>query len=102
MQIRLIPVSQVHEEYCQRVAAQLKAAGMRVEVPTGERLGKAIRNAELRKIPLMAVVGDQEMEDGTLTVRGFARSRRVEPRVFVAVWRNPERFDYSTNTLFVW
>ena len=35
----------------------------------GERLGKAIRNAELEKIPLMAIIGESEMEAGSMTVR---------------------------------
>lgn len=48
---------------------RLKDAGIRVEVCSGERLPKLIRNAEKQKIPLMAVVGPKEMETQTLTIR---------------------------------
>jgi len=67
--MRIIPVSTAFEEYAHEQAAKLKAAGLRVEVAAGQRLGKAIRNAELEKIPLMAVIGDAEMQADSMTVR---------------------------------
>jgi len=69
VQMRIIPVSTAFEEYAHEQAAKLKAAGLRVEVAAGQRLGKAIRNAELEKIPLMAVIGDAEMQADSMTVR---------------------------------
>lgn len=56
-------------EYCKEVTSKLKASGIRVEVCSGERLPKLIRNAEKQKIPLMAVVGPKEVETQTVTVR---------------------------------
>lgn len=47
----------------------MKASGIRVELCTGERLPKLIRNAEKQKIPLMAVVGPKEVETQSVTVR---------------------------------
>lgn len=55
--------------YCKDVVAKLKALDIRAEIAYGERLAKLIRNAETQKIPVMAVVGPKEVEDGTLTVR---------------------------------
>jgi len=51
-------------------AAELRAAGLRVEVDErGESIGRKIREAELRKVPYMLVVGEREAQDGTLSVR---------------------------------
>lgn len=70
IQIRLLPVSEEQREYAESVAANLKQAGYRVEVDcTEERLGKQIRNAELEKIPVVAVVGQREVEHQTLSIR---------------------------------
>ncbi|KAF7826985.1 threonine--tRNA ligase, chloroplastic/mitochondrial 2 [Senna tora] len=56
-------------EYCNDVTNKLKANGIRAEICHGERLPKLIRNAEKQKIPLMAVVGQKEVETQTVTVR---------------------------------
>lgn len=69
-QIRLLPVTDAVQGFCQDVAAQAKKMGVRVEVDRGnERLAKQIRNAEQERIPVMAVVGMKEMETNTLAVR---------------------------------
>ena len=68
--MRLLPVSDYQREYIESVATTLKKTGYRVEVDrSGERLGKQIRNAELEKIPVVAVVGKREVENQTLSVR---------------------------------
>ncbi|MGV0025292.1 threonine--tRNA ligase [Phormidesmis priestleyi] len=70
VQIRLLPVSQDQHEYAESVLTMLKQSGFRVEIDrSGERLGKQIRNAELEKIPLVAVIGKREVENQTLSVR---------------------------------
>ena len=70
IQMRLLPVSEEQREYAESVAANLKQAGYRVEIDcSGERLGKQIRNAELEKIPVVAVVGKREVETQTLSIR---------------------------------
>ena len=61
---------QRHIEYANEVAAQLRAAGLRVDVDdSSERMNKKIRNAQLMKIPYLLVVGDKEAEDGAVAVR---------------------------------
>lgn len=69
-QMRLLPVTDAAQDYCQEIARKAKKAGIRVEVDRGnERLAKQIRNAEQQRIPIMAVVGAKEMETGMLAVR---------------------------------
>jgi threonyl-tRNA synthetase len=69
-QIRLLPVSDAHSEFVNQVAAQMQASGIRAEADNSrERLGKMIRNAEIQKIPVMAVVGDKELESNSLNIR---------------------------------
>ena len=70
IQLRLLTVTANHMPYAEKVAAQFQAQGIRAEVDTsGDRLGKKIRNAEKAKIPIMAVIGDQEMESESLNIR---------------------------------
>jgi threonyl-tRNA synthetase len=70
VQVRLLSVRPDHYEYVKEVAAKMRAAGIRAEADTnGDRLGKMVRNAEKQKIPVMSVVGDQEVADNTLSIR---------------------------------
>jgi threonyl-tRNA synthetase len=70
VQVMLIPVSDRHRAYADKVAAQLKLAGVRVEVDTrNERMNAKIRDAQVQKIPYMLVVGDKEAADNTVAVR---------------------------------
>ena len=69
-QIRLLPVSDAHSEFINEVATKMQAQGIRAEADnSNERLGKMIRNAEKQKIPVMAVVGDKELEANALNIR---------------------------------
>lgn len=75
VQVKLLPVSVVHDEYAEQVRRQLAAAGLRVEVDSrNEKLGYRIREAQLEKIPYMLVLGDQEQNDGTISVRSRAEN----------------------------
>ncbi|KAL4588936.1 hypothetical protein LXL04_001836 [Taraxacum kok-saghyz] len=69
IQARILPVTDTQLEYCKGVMEKMKGSGVRVELCTGERLPKLIRNGEKMKIPLMAVVGPKEVETGCVTVR---------------------------------
>jgi len=69
-QVRLLPVTAGHWEYADQAAIEMRKLGVRVEVDkSGERLGKMIRNSEKAKIPVMSVIGDQEVEGNTLSIR---------------------------------
>ncbi len=70
LQVEMIPIADRHLEYARQVAAELRAAGLRVQVnESGDRMSKQIRDAQLQKIPYMLVVGDQEVADETVAVR---------------------------------
>jgi threonyl-tRNA synthetase len=70
VQVRLMPVNDDFSAYCQDVCQKMLLAGIRAEVDnSNERLGKMIRNGEKQKIPVMAVVGGNEVENNTLNIR---------------------------------
>jgi len=79
VQVIVLPVSDKFDEYAEKVATELSNAGIRFVVDkSNESLGKKIRNAELRKIPYMAVVGEKESSAGTLSVRDYATKKQEE------------------------
>lgn len=70
VQVVIIPIADRHNEYAQQVAATLSEAGVLVDVDTrSERMNAKIRDAQLQKVPYMAVVGDREIDDGAVNVR---------------------------------
>ena len=70
VQAILIPVADRHLDYAHEVAAQLRDAGLRVEVDdSAGRMGGKIRNATTQKIPWMLVVGDRDIEKSAVSVR---------------------------------
>lgn len=68
VQVRVLPVSEKQAEYAATVANALTNAGVRVEVSADESLGKRIRAAKGEKIPYLLVVGDKEVESGSVSV----------------------------------
>ncbi len=76
-QVRVIPITDAHNEYAAQLAGRMKATGIRAEADLGaDRMNAKIRSAQLLKIPYMAVVGDQEMSAGTLALRRRDGSRQ--------------------------
>jgi len=70
VQAVVMPITDRHAEYAQKVADQLKDAGLRVELDDRkEKVNLKIREAQMQKIPYMLVVGDRESQDGTVSVR---------------------------------
>jgi threonyl-tRNA synthetase len=70
VQAMIIPVADRHLDYAYKVAAELKAEGVRAEVDSrSERVNLKIRQAQLNKIPYMLVVGDREVAESTLSIR---------------------------------
>lgn len=70
VQAIVLPIADRHAAAAQDVLARLREAGLRAEVDARtESVGRKIRDAELRKVPYMLVVGDREAEDGTVAVR---------------------------------
>ncbi|CAB4643149.1 unannotated protein [freshwater metagenome] len=86
-QVRMLPVALAHDEYAQQVVAQLKAAGLRVDIDhADEQLGKRIRNAKTSKVPYVLVVGDDDVANGSVGVnpRGGEVERDVKVTEFLA------------------
>ncbi|MDR9450882.1 MAG: threonine--tRNA ligase [Acidimicrobiia bacterium] len=72
VQATIIPVADRHLDYAEGVAARLKKAGLRVEVDeTGETVGEKIRRALVGKHPAVLVVGDRDVENGTVGLRYY-------------------------------
>ena len=69
-QVRFLPVTDRAADYCAEKARLLEGMGLRVEVDyRNEKIGKKIRDAQIEKIPYMLVVGDRDMENGTVSPR---------------------------------
>jgi threonyl-tRNA synthetase len=82
-QVRLLPVAAAHNDYAASVLAELRRAGYRVDIDyADEPLGKRIRNAKTTKIPYVLVVGDDDVNNGTVGVN--PRGGEVERDVSVA------------------
>jgi threonyl-tRNA synthetase len=74
VQVRILPVSGDFVDYAKETAQKLRAKGIRVEIDErDEKLGKKIRDAQTQKIPYMAVVGEKEMQSGTIAPRERSR-----------------------------
>ena len=70
VQVKVLPISDKHMDYAQRVYADLEKAGIRAEIDTrAEKIGYKIREAQMQKIPYMLVVGAKEEETGKVSVR---------------------------------
>ena len=70
VQVKVLPVTDRALDYADKVAGELNAQGIRVEVDArSEKIGKKIREATLGKIPYMLVVGDRDSENETVSVR---------------------------------
>ena len=70
VQAGLIPISERHADYANKVAAQLKDAGVRVDVDArNEKMNAKIREHAMQKVPFLLVVGDKEAEAGRVNVR---------------------------------
>ena len=69
-QVRFLPVTDRAADYCAEQAKKLENMGFRVEVDyRNEKIGRKIRDAQMEKVPYMVVVGDRDMENGTVSPR---------------------------------
>lgn len=70
LQARILPVSEVHNEYALQVDKKFKEMGIRSDVDqSDEKLGKKIRQTQMEKVPYMLIVGDNEINENTVSVR---------------------------------
>ncbi len=69
-QVRFLPIGDEQFEYCRAIADKMNRMGMRVTVDErNEKIGYKIRNAQLEKVPFMLVIGEKEVNEGTVAVR---------------------------------
>ena len=69
-QVSILPISEKYNDYARKVAAQLDAAGVRALIDDrNEKIGRKIRDNELKRVPYMVVVGEKEAADGTVAMR---------------------------------
>ncbi|MFN2516751.1 MAG: threonine--tRNA ligase [Pyrinomonadaceae bacterium] len=70
VQVAVLPITDRINEYAGKVAAELRGSNLRVEANLkSEKIGAKIRDAQIQKVPFMLVLGDREMEQGTVAVR---------------------------------
>jgi threonyl-tRNA synthetase len=70
VQVKIIPVSDRHNEHARKLEKEMKSKAVRVEVDDrSERMNQKIRQAQLEKIPYMVIIGDKEVADNTVAVR---------------------------------
>src|ERR1700726_3079135 len=76
VQVAMIPISERHAEYANKVANQLKGVGVRVEVDArNEKMNAKIREHAMQKVPFLLVVGDKEVEAGKVNVRSRGKEK---------------------------
>ncbi|MBO4355857.1 MAG: threonine--tRNA ligase [Clostridia bacterium] len=70
VQVKLMPIGDEHLEYAKNLAERMTSLGMRVEIDDrNEKIGYKIRQAQIAKIPYMLIIGDNEIKEGTVSVR---------------------------------
>ena len=87
VQIVVLSVGEKHVEHCEKLAAEFKEVGLRVEVwDENETVGNKIRKAVAQKIPYMIVIGDKELASEKLAVRlrGEKETREFDKNEFIA------------------
>ncbi|MFZ6019530.1 MAG: threonine--tRNA ligase [Chloroflexota bacterium] len=91
-QVRIIPITDSHNEYARQLEQEMRAAGIRAEADLGQdRMNAKIRSAQLLKIPYMAVVGDQEVSTRTIALRRRDGSRQNDVPVEAFIEQVKER-----------
>jgi threonyl-tRNA synthetase len=69
-QVAILPISEKYNDYARKVAAYFDAQGVRADIDDrNEKIGRKIRDNELRRVPYMVVVGEKEAADGTVSMR---------------------------------
>jgi threonyl-tRNA synthetase len=99
-QVSILPISDKYNDYAQEVLELLKNSDIRGFVDDrNEKIGKKIRESELRKIPFMLVVGEKEAEQGEVSVRQRSEGDKgsMSPNAFAELVREAIKNELSTN-----
>jgi len=82
VQMIILPIADRHEAYAREILSGLRAEGLRVKVDDSRRKNRQkIRQAEIEKIPLMAIVGDKEMNGNSLSLRIHGQGDQGEMKI---------------------
>jgi len=82
VQIKILPISDKHFDYSKKLADKFFELGLRAEIDDrSEKTGKKIRDAQVKKIPYMLVIGDKEIETETLAIRKHGSKESIEMTV---------------------
>lgn len=82
IQVRILPIADRHHEYADKVFQELNNNGIRVEIDSRtESIGKKIRESELQKIPYMLIIGDKEVEEGSISIRKYKEGDKGQSNV---------------------
>ncbi len=99
-QVRVVPITDSHNDYAQRLVSQMKEKGIRAEADlSNERMNSKIRQAQLFKVPYMLVVGDREMAEGTVSLRRRDGTRQDGMPVDEFIRSVSERIEHRSSEL---
>jgi threonyl-tRNA synthetase len=102
VQVAIVPIAERHAEYAEKVAAELRGAGIRVDVDArNEKMNAKIREFALQKIPFILVVGDKEAEAGQVNVRVRGQEKAEGTISTVDFVERVKRLDQSKSTALV-
>jgi threonyl-tRNA synthetase len=94
VQVTVVPVGQDFYPYAEEVAVKLRSRDVRVDVDRrNEKVGYKIRSAEVQKVPLMLIVGEREMRDGSVSVRRHGEGEQDTVSIDAFVERITEEID---------
>ena len=100
-QVVVLPISDRFNDYAQEVADRLDAAEVRVSIDDrSEKIGRKIRDNELKKIPYMLIVGENEMNNGTVSVRRQGEGDKGFMDVDAFIGMIKEEVDAQTKSLY--
>ncbi|HEU5401981.1 MAG TPA: threonine--tRNA ligase, partial [Terriglobales bacterium] len=99
VQVAIVPIAERHSDYANKVAANLRAAGIRVEVDArNEKMNAKIREFALQKVPFILVVGDKEAEAGQVNVRVRGQEKAEGTVAAAEFLERVKRLDQSKST----
>jgi threonyl-tRNA synthetase len=76
--VTILPVSESHLEYADKIQSLLQAAGIRSEIHSSDSLGKRIRNSTKNLTPYYIVAGDDEVKNNTATLEGLSKEKIID------------------------
>ncbi|HEY6018744.1 MAG TPA: threonine--tRNA ligase [Candidatus Paceibacterota bacterium] len=85
VQVAILPVGEAHKAYAEKVASELAAHNIRVEILADDSLGKRIREAKTKKIPATIVVGDKEAADNLVAIENNRDGKKMTESVTNAI-----------------